>query len=358
MTLTLDMPAVDEAKLAAFLVKVVGDFGAVYSSALVMMGDKLRLYKALAVAGPLTPAELAERSGTVERYVRTWLINQAAGGYVEYDPHTGRYTLPDEHALVLADESGPYAMAGGFEAVLSALKAAPKIMEAFCTGGGLLWGEHDHGMFVGTERFFRSGYLANLVSRWIPALDGVQEKLEAGATVADVGCGHGAATIILAQAFPRSRFYGYDNHAPSIEAARRAAAEAGVENRVTFEVASAAEYPNLQYDLIAYFDALHDMGDPIGAIRHARETLAPDGTVLLVEPQAGEKVEDNLNPVGRIFSAASVLVCTPNAMASGGMGLGTIATEAQIREVVTAGGLSRFRRATETPFNRVFEARP
>ncbi len=300
---------------------------------------------------------MATRTGTAERYIHWWLVNQAAGGYLAYDPATDRYTLPAEHALALADESSPAFVVGGMELVTAAIKAEPRIAAAFRTGGGLPWGEHDPGLFVGTERFFRPGYLANLVTSWLPALDGVQAKLEAGATVADVGCGYGTSTVIMAQAFPNSRFYGFDSHAPSIEAARRAAESAGVADRVTFAVATAQAIPIAQYDLIAFFDCLHDMGDPVGAARRARECLAADGTVMIVEPMAGDRVEENLTPVGRIFSAASVLVCTPNALAEGGTALGTLATDAQLHEVLSAAGFRRVRRATATPFNRVFEAK-
>jgi SAM-dependent methyltransferase len=354
MTTTEQQPsALDEAKLNAFIGKAVGDWGTLTSAALVVIGDKLGLYTALAEGGPATPGELAQRTGTVERYVRPWLINQAAGGYLDYDATTGRYHLPPEHAAALG------AVAGAYHLFTAAMKAEPRISAAFKTGQGMLWSEHDPALFAGTERFFRPGYEQNLVQSWIPALDGVAAKLQAGATVADVGCGHGASTLILAQAYPRSRFVGFDNHEASILRARQAAADAGMADRVTFEVAGADAYPAplSGYDLVAFFDCLHDMGDPVGAIRHAASTLTEDGTVLLVEPMAGELVEDNLNPVGRVYAGASVLICTPHAVAEGGAALGTIATEAALREVVTAGGLSRFRRATETPFNRVFEAR-
>jgi SAM-dependent methyltransferase len=352
-----NLAAFDQAKLEAFLGKVVGDLGAAMSCALAYIGDRLGLYKALADAGPLTPAELARRTHTAERYVREWLINQAAGGYVDYDPLTGRYSLPYEHAIALIDERGPFFVGGGFQVALALVKAEPRIEEAFRTGGGMLWGEHDPLLFGGTERFFRPGYAAHLVSEWIPALDGMEEKLREGAKVADVGCGHGASTILMAQAYPNSRFFGYDNHTPSIIRAREAVAKAGVEERVTFKVASAGDFPGSDYDLICFFDCFHDLGDPAGAAHRACQTLAPGGAVMIVEPMAGNQVEENLNPVGRAFSAASTLCCTPNAIACGGSALGAVASDESLRHAVAAGGLTHFRRAAETPFNRVFEAR-
>ncbi len=351
--------AIDETKLQAFLGRVVDDFGAALSTALATIGDRLGLYKAMADAGPLSAAELAARTGTAERYLREWLINQAAGGYVAYDAAADRYFLPPEQAVALADDRSPFFVGGGFQLINAMCKAESRIGEAFRTGTGMGWGEHDQGLFEGTERFFRPGYIGNLVTSWIPALDGAQEKLERGATVADIGCGHGASTIIMAQAFPRSRFHGFDSHAPSIERANRAAREASVADRVVFEVADAHSFPAplAGFDLLAYFDCLHDMADPVGACRQAHRSLAPEGTALIVEPMAGERVEENLNPVGRLFAGASTLCCTPNALAHGGPALGTIATEAQLRDVVTAAGFGRFRRVTQTPFNRIFEAR-
>ena len=348
---------VDEEKLVLFLGKVIEDFGAALSSGLVYIGVKLGLYKAMAGAGPLTPTELAQRTGTVERYVREWLVNQAAGGYVEYDPATGRYQLPAEQAVALTDEQSPFYVGGGFYVIKAMLNAQSRIAEVFQKGGGRLWGEHDPDLFLGTERFFRPGYAAHVVSEWIPALSGVEKKLQAGGKAADIGCGHGASTIILAKAYPRSRFYGFDNHEPSIQHARQAAEKAGVADRATFQVGDAGNFPGGPYDLISFFDCLHDMGDPLGAAKRARQAVASDGSVLIVEPMAGNTVEENFNPLGRTFSAASTLCCTPNSLAAGGPGLGAVASESALREILTAAGFKLFRRATETPFNRIFEAR-
>ena len=357
MSSTGEANQLDQQKLEAFLGKVVTDFGAALSSSLVYVGQRLGLYKGLAEGGASTPAELAVRTGTQERYVREWLINQASGGYVEYDAEGGRFSLSPEQAAALADEESPAFVGGGFYLVKALAGATPRIAEAFKNGGGILWGDHDPDLFVGTERFFRPGYRAHLTGDWIPALTGIEEKLKAGGRVADVGCGHGASTIIMAQAYPASRFTGFDNHAPSIEHARRAAAEAGVSDRATFEVASADAIPDGPYDLVCFFDCLHDMGDPAGAARRAAEVLAEGGSALIVEPMAGDRVEENINIIGRTFSAASTLCCTANSLALGGPALGAVATEDALREVVTGAGFREFRRATETPFNRVFEAR-
>jgi SAM-dependent methyltransferase len=349
--------AISEAKLNEFMGKAVGDIGAAMSAALVLIGDKLGLYKAMAGAGPLTAVELARRTGTAERYVREWCANQAAGGYLSYDAASETYTLPEEQALALADESSPAFLPGAFQIIAAVIRAEPRIAENFRTGNGMAWGEHHHGLFEGTERFFRPNYNANLVSNWIPALDGVEAKLRRGAKVADVGCGHGASTILMAQAYPRSRFFGFDFHEPSIAVARQRAAKGGVADRVTFATARSTDYPGKDFDFVAHFDCLHDMGDPTGAARHVRETLAPDGTWMIIEPFAGDRVEDNLNPVGRVFYAASTLVCVPASLSERGPALGTQAGEARLREVVLAGGFTRFRRATQTPFNLVLEAR-
>jgi SAM-dependent methyltransferase len=349
----------DEAKVGEFVHRVLGELGATVNAALVVIGDKLGLWQTMAESGPITPGELAERTETTERYVREWLNAQAAGGYVEYDPEDRTYTLPPEHAFVLANENSPYYMPGAFELMTASVRDEPKIREAFRSGAGVGWHEHDHGVFDGCERFFRPGYVANLVSSWIPALDGVEEKLRSGATVADIGCGHGASTVLMAEAYPNSRFAGFDYHDGSIEQARIRAAEAGLDGRVRFDVAPAAEYPGWGYDLVCTFDCLHDMGDPVGAARHVKESLHPDGTWLIVEPYAGDRVEDNLNPVGRVYYAASTLLCTPASLSQEvGLALGAQAGEARLRDVVTSAGFTRFRRAAETPFNIVLEARP
>jgi SAM-dependent methyltransferase len=351
--------AIDPAKVEQFVMGALGELGATLNAALVVIGDRLGLYRAMAGAGPLTPAELAESTGTDERYVREWLNAQAAGGYVTYDPDGGRYTLPPEHAVALADESSPAFLPGAFQLMTAAVRDEPRITEAFRSGAGVGWHEHSHGVFEGCERFFRPGYQANLVESWIPALDGVEAKLRAGARVADVGCGHGASTLIMAEAFPESTFTGFDYHDGSIAAATERARAADVGDRVRFGVAAADAYPGAGYDLVATFDCLHDMGDPVGAARHVLETLAPDGTWLIVEPFANDRVEDNLNPVGRIYYGASTLLCTPASRSQDvGLALGAQAGEQRLRDVVTAGGFSRFRRATETPFNLVLEARP
>jgi SAM-dependent methyltransferase len=348
---------INEDKMNQFLGKVVGDFGAALSSSLAYIGQKLGLYKALAADGPLTPAELAEKTGTTERYVREWLVNQASGGYVEYDAAGGTYSLSPEQAVALTDEQSPFYVGGGFFVVKAMTQAVERIEDYFRNGGGMLWGEHHPDLFIGTERFFRPGYTAHLVSTWIPALDGVDEKLKAGAKVADVGCGHGASTIIMAKAYPNSEFWAFDNHDASIEYARRAGHDAGVGDRVHFEAASAQTIPDHQYDLVTFFDCLHDMGDPVGACRRAADVLAPDGVALIVEPMAGDAIEENFNPIGRTFAGASTLCCTSNSLAQDGPALGAVASEEAIREVVLAGGFKHFRRATETPFNRIFEAR-
>ncbi|HMN78856.1 MAG TPA: class I SAM-dependent methyltransferase [Burkholderiaceae bacterium] len=349
--------ALDQSRLDAFMGRFVGDLGAVMHAATVVVGDRLGLYKALA-DGPLTAQALAARTETDARYLREWLSAQAASGYVRYDPASDCFSLDDEQAFALAVEGSPAFIPGAFEIAVAQFKAIPKMIAAFRTGLGLGWHEHDASLFHGTERFFRPGYAANLVGNWIPALDGVEAKLRAGATVADVGCGHGASTLLMAEAFPASRFVGFDYHAPSIAHATEAACAAGLAERVRFEVAAARDFPGRDYDFVTVFDALHDMGDPIGASAHVLQSLAPDGTWMIVEPYAGDRLEDNLNPVGRIFYSASTFICTPASRAQEvGMCLGAQAGEARMREVVTGGGFGRFRRATQTPFNLIYEAR-
>jgi SAM-dependent methyltransferase len=350
--------AIDEAKLNDFMGKFVGDLGAVMHAATIVVGDQLGLYKALA-AKPQTAAVLAARTETDPRYLREWLSAQAAGGYVEYDPASDSFSLSEEQEFALATEGSPAFIPGAFQVAVAQFKAIPKIIQAFRTGLGLGWHEHDAALFHGTERFFRPGYAANLVSAWIPALDGVQARLQAGANVADVGCGHGASTIIMAEAFPASKFIGFDYHEPSIVHAREAANKAGLGDRVSFEAASAKSFPGRDYGLVTMFDCLHDMGDPAGASAHVRQSLGQDGTWMIVEPFANDRLEDNLNPVGRIFYSASTFICTPASRAQEvGRCLGAQAGEKRLRDVVAEGGFTRFRRATETPFNLVIEARP
>lgn len=352
------MANVDMAKLEQFLGKVVGDVGAAMSAALVVVGDRLGLYKALAAGGPLTPAELAKRSECSERYIREWLNAQAAGGYVTYDAASGRYTLPAEQAFALADDTSPAYVPGMFQITQAMWNAEPTIERNFKSGDGLAWGDQHPCLFEGTERFFRSGYIGNLVGAWIPALDGVKDKLERGARVADVGCGLGASTILMAQAFPRSTFVGFDSHAASIETARKRAKAAGVDDRVKFEVAKSTDYPGSGYDLVAHFDCLHDMEDPVGAARHVRKTLASDGTWMIVEPFAEDRAEQNHNPVGRVYYSASTMLCVPHSLSQKGPALGAQAGEARLRDVIVGGGgFGKLRRATQTPFNIVLEAR-
>jgi SAM-dependent methyltransferase len=357
--MAVQTPAIDMDKLNAFMRQVVGELGATVNAGLIVIGDRLGLYKAMAASGPISAAELAQKTRTAERYVREWLNAQAAGGFVEYAPETRRYLLPAEQAMALANEDSPAFVCGAFELATAALKAESNIESAFRTGTGFGWHQHDIGVSTGCERFFRPGYNANLVPSWIPALDGVEAKLRVGAKVADVGCGLGASTRLLAQAYPRSKFIGFDYHPESIDLARHKAKEAGLDDRARFEVAPAAAFPGTGYDLIAMFDCLHDMGDPVGAARHVRQALAPDGTWLIVEPTAGDRVEQNLNPVGRAYYAFSTFLCTPNSLSQDvGLALGAQAGEARIRDVATAGGFKHFRRVAETPFNLVYEARP
>jgi SAM-dependent methyltransferase len=348
---------VDTDRLNAFLGKFVNDLGASVHAGMVVIGEKLGLYKALA-GDPMTSKELARKTGMDERYLREWLASQAAGGYITYDDSTHRFSLTPEQAFTLADGESPAYLPGAFELALGALAAVPRIADSFRTGAGMGWHEHADGVFHGCEKFFRPGYAANLVTSWIPALDHVQAKLERGGRVADVGCGTGASTLLMAKAFPKSRFFGFDYHDKSVEAANEKARQEGLSDRVTFEVAKAKEFPGNDYDFVAVFDCLHDMGDPIGAATHVRKSLAPGGTWMIVEPYAGDELKDNLNPVGRVYYSFSTLLCTPCSRSQEvGLCLGAQAGEAAIRGVALEAGFSHFRRAAETPFNIVYEAR-
>jgi len=348
---------IDQRKLEKFLGQVVGELGAAMNAALVLIGEKLGLYKAMAGAGPMTAAELAKKTNTDERYIREWLSAQAAGGFVTYLPDKQAFLLPDEQAFALAVEDSPAYLPGAFYLVSAIIKDESKLVEAFRTGDGVGWDEHDVSLFEGTEKFFRPNYAANLVSSWIPSLSGIDEKLKRGARVADVGCGHGASTILMAKAYPNSEFVGFDYHGPSVGWARRAAAKAGAKN-ATFEVATAKDFHGARYDLVVFFDCLHDMGDPVGASRHVHEMLNPDGAWMIVEPFANDKLEENLTPFGRLAYCASTMICTPASRAQEvGLCMGAQAGEARMRKVVMDGGFTKFRRATETPFNLVYEAK-
>src|ERR1700728_1378018 len=351
--------AINEAKLHEFVMKAVGEMGAAMNAALIIVGDKLGLYKAMAGAGPLTSAEVRAKTKTAERYVREWLSAQAAGGFLTYDAATGKFTLPPEQAMALADEQSPVFLPGFFQIVGACMRDEPKITEAFRSGKGVGWHEHDHSLFAGTERFFRPNYRANLISSWIPALGDTEAKLKAGAKVADVGCGLGTSTILMAQAYPKSTFVGFDYHDRSIELARESARKAGLSDRVKFEVAKAKEFPGKAYDFVAFFDCLHDMGDPEGAARHVLQSLASNGTWMVVEPFAHDKLEDNLNPIGRVFYGASTMLCTPASLSQEvGLGLGAQAGEGRLSKIMKSAGFTRVRRAAETPFNIVLEAQP
>lgn len=349
---------VDETKLHDMLGKLVSDMGAAAIAPLVILGDKLGLYKALAASGPLSSEQLAENTGTTERYVREWCAAQAGSGYIDYDSQSGQFSMSPEQQAVFADPDSPVCMTGGYYAISSMFIDEPKITSVFKTGEGVSWGEHNSCLFCGTEKFFRPGYQASLVAQWLPALDGMVEKLEAGAKVADVGCGHGASTLVMARAFPNSNFIGFDFHEPSVDRCNELAAESGLEN-IRFEVASAKTFPGNEYDLVAFFDCLHDMGDPVGAASHTLKSLKDDGIMMLVEPFANDDLVDNLNPIGRMYYSFSTMICTPASISQEvGLALGAQAGEARLKKVATDGGFTRFRRATETPFNFVLEARP
>lgn len=351
--------ALNEEKLNAFVGKMLGDIGAAMNASLLLVGDRLGLYKALAAGGPMTSSDLARKTGTNERYVREWLAAQAASGYVSYDKTSEQFSMDPEQTAVFADEDSPVFLAGVGNIIAATLRDEPQVADAFRTGKGVGWDKRNECLFCGTARFFRTGYKHHLVQEWLPALDGVAAKLQRGAKVADIGCGHGVSTILMAQAFPQSRFYGFDYHQGSIDEAQRAAVAAGLGERVSFEVATAKTVPAHGYDLVCFFDCLHDMGDPVGALKHVRTTMAPDGTVMLVEPFANDHLEDNFNPVGRIYYAASTMICTPASLDQEvGLALGAQAGEARLAKVAAEAGFTRFRRATETPFNLILEARP
>jgi SAM-dependent methyltransferase len=348
----------DKAKLDRFIEKSATEWGAALGVLLTFAGDRLGLFKAMAGAGPLTPEELASKTGTHPRIIREWLAAQAAGGVVAYDAGSGTYSLPEEHATALIEEGSPAYIAVGYQLIAGLFKDEEKIIEAFKTGKGLGWGDHHHYLFQGTERFFKPNYVANLTSGWIPALEGVEAKLRSGAKVADVGCGHGASTILMARAFPSSTIVGFDFHGPSIERARKEAEQEGLKN-ITFEVAGSTDYPGDDYDLVTFFDCFHDMGNPAGAARHVLQTLKKkNGSWMIVEPFANDRVEDNLNPMGRLSYSVSTVVCVPASLSENGPALGAQAGEARIKGIVVGAGFSRFRRAAQTPFNLVFEAKP
>ncbi|EAP97098.1 hypothetical protein JNB_16474 [Janibacter sp. HTCC2649] len=351
-------PPIDMDKLMGFVFRAVDEVGATLNCALVVMGDRLGYYQALADHGPLVASELARRTGTGERYAAEWLNAQAAGGFVTYDPSSLTYTLPAEHAMALTDPSSPAYLPGFFQIAFGTVRDADRIFDLARDGDGLGWGEHNSDVHIGCERFFRPGYAANLVGEWLPALDGVVAKLEGGAKVHDLGCGHGASTILMAQAYPSTTFVGSDAHGASLDVARERAAEAGVGVRITWESTSATALGGSGYDLVTTFDALHDMGDPVGAARRVHDALASDGTWMVVEPVAGDRVEDNLNPVGRAYYGFSTLLCTPGSLSQDvGLAIGTQAGPARIRDIVTTAGFSSFRIAATTPFNNVFEIR-
>lgn len=355
---TAPQPTPNMDKLNAFVGQFVGDLGAAVHAGMVVIGEKLGLYKALAAA-PMNSSELAAKTKTDERYVREWLSSQAAGGYITYDDKINKFSMTPEQVFTLVNEDSPAYLPGAFELALGSLAAVPRITESFRNGTGMGWHEHADGVFHGCEKFFRPAYAANLASSWIPSLQGVKEKLDAGARVADVGCGKGASTILLAKAFPKSRFFGFDYHDKSIEGARESAKREGVADRVTFEVAKAKEYPGKNYDFVAVFDCLHDMGDPVGAAKHVWQSLAKEGTWMIVEPFANDDLKNNLNPVGRVYYGFSTLLCTPSSRSQEvGLCLGAQAGEARIRDVVTSAGFTHFRRAAETPFHIVYEAKP
>ncbi|MGN6350994.1 MAG: class I SAM-dependent methyltransferase [Candidatus Nitrosocosmicus sp.] len=351
--------AIDNSKLEEFMMKAVGDMASCLGAMMIILGDRLGLYKAMAkTARPVTSEELANQTNTAERYIREWLASQAAAGYIVYNPKDKTFFLPPEHAMVLANEDGPAFMLGSYQILRSIFKDEDKFVEIFKTGKGLRWGEHHHDLFEGTAKFFKPNYMSNLVPSWIPSLDGVQEKLKQGAKVADIGCGYGVSTIIMAKEYPNSKFYGFDNHEGSIEAARNLAQKEGVSDRVEFSVVSANESIDNDFDLVTFFDCLHDMADPMGALKFAKQSLKSDGTCMIIEPMANDNIEDNLNLVGKIYYAASSIICVPNSLADNGIALGAQAGEKKTKNIAEKAGFTKFRRATQTPFNLVYEAKP
>jgi 2-polyprenyl-3-methyl-5-hydroxy-6-metoxy-1,4-benzoquinol methylase len=355
---TITSDNIDQTKLQEFMMKAVGDIASNMSAMTVILGERLGLYKAMADSKPVTSAELAAKTNTYERYIREWLASQAAAGYVNYNTSDGKYSLPVENAFVLAEENSPAYIQGAYQLIRSIFKDEEKFVEMFRTGKGLLWGEHHHDLFEGTAKFFKSAYIGNLVQSWIPSLEGVEEKLRQGAKVADIGCGYGVPTLIMAKAYPNSKFYGYDNHKASIETAQQSAQKEGLADRAEFHTVSANESIGNDYDLVAFFDCLHDMGDPIGAMNFAKQSLKHDGTCMIVEPMANDNVQDNLNLVGRIYYSASTMICVPNSLADNGPALGAQAGEKRIKEIAEKAGFTKFKRASQTPFNIVYEVKP
>ena len=354
---TQDSRSIDNKKLEEFVMKALGDLGSSLGAMMVILGDRLGLYKALSKFGPMTSEELALKTNTSERYIREWLASQAAANYLNYNAENKKFSLPNENALVLADEESPAYLLGGYQVLRSIFKDEDKFVNIFRTGEGLRWGDHHHDLFEGTAKFFRPNYVSNLTQSWIPSLEGIEEKLKNGGKVADIGCGYGISTLIMARQYPNSIFYGYDNHVPSIEAARTNAKRESIEKNVEFSSFSANEQTGTDFDLITFFDCLHDMGDPLSALKFAKQSLKENGSCMIVEPMANDNIEDNLNLVGRIYYAASTIVCVPNSLADKGIALGAQAGEKRIREIALEAGFTRFRRASQTPFNIVYEAR-
>ena len=355
---SINSNSIDSKKLEEFVMKAVADMGSSLSAMMVMLGEKLGLYKALQQNGPLTSEELSNKTNTSERYIREWLASQAASGYISYNPSDRKFSISPENAMVLADENSPAYLLGGYQILRSIFKDEDKFVKIFQTGEGLRWGEHHHDLFEGTAKFFKPSYMSNLVSSWIPSLEGVEEKLKKGAKVADIGCGYGVSTAIMAKAYPNSQFYGFDNHLPSIEKAKEHASKYNINENIKFSLVSANESIGNDYDLVAFFDCLHDMGDPLGALKFARQSLKNDGTCMIVEPMANDNIEENLNLVGRIYYSASSLICVPNSLADNGIALGAQAGEKRIKDLVHKAGFTKFKRSAQTPFNIVYQAKP